>query len=191
MPDADLFKAVKSGQASVVTDQIETFTPDGIQLQSGAQLQADVVVTATGFHLNVLGDIAFSIDGRPLDFAQTVAWNGAMFTGVPNLAWVFGYLRASWTLRADLMGDLVCRLLQHMDARGASVVQPALRPQDADMARLPWITADNFSAGYMQRGVALLPQQGDRAPGCTPRTTPANATPCRRPTWDDGSLQFL
>ncbi|GCL60965.1 flavin-containing monooxygenase [Pseudaquabacterium pictum] len=191
VPDADLFKAVRSGQAAVVTDQIETFTSDGLQLQSGALLQADVVVTATGFHLNVLGDIQFSIDGRPLDFAQTVAWNGALFTGVPNLAWVFGYLRASWTLRADLMGDLVCRLLQQMDARGASVVQPVLRPQDADMARLPWITADNFSAGYMQRGVALLPQQGDRAPWLHTQDYASERHTLPQADLDDGSLQFL
>ncbi len=164
VPDADLFKAMRDGQASVVTDQIEAFTPGGIQLQSGAHLAADVVVTATGFHLNVLGDITFTIDGQPLDFAKSVAWNGVLFTGVPNLAWVFGYLRASWTLRTDMVGDLVCRLLQHMDAHGAQVVQPALRPQDADMALLPWITPDNFNAGYVQRGVHLLPQQGSRAP---------------------------
>jgi cation diffusion facilitator CzcD-associated flavoprotein CzcO len=164
VPDADLFQAVRSGQASVVTDQIECFTPHGIQLQSGAHLEADVVVTATGFDMNVLGDIGFTVDGAPVDFARTVAWNGCMFTGVPNLAWVFGYLRASWTLRADLMGDLVCRLLQHMDGRGAGVVVPALRPQDADLQRLPWITDDNFNAGYIQRGMHRLPQQGDRAP---------------------------
>jgi cation diffusion facilitator CzcD-associated flavoprotein CzcO len=191
VPDADLFKAVRSGQASVVTDQIETFTPDGIQLQSGAQLQADVVVTATGFHLNVLGDIAFSIDGQPLDFANTVTWNGALFTGVPNLAWVFGYLRASWTLRSDMMGDLVCRLLQHMDARGAQVMLPTLRPQDADMARLPWITADNFSAGYVQRGVALLPQQGDRAPWVHGQDYASERQTLPLADLDDGSLQYL
>ncbi len=191
VPDADLFKAVRSGQASVVTDQIETFTPHGIQLQSGATLEADVVVTATGFDLNVLGDIQFSIDGQPLDFAGTVAWNGALFTGVPNLAWVFGYLRASWTLRSDMMGDLVCRLLQHMDARGAQVVVPGLRPQDADMQRLPWITPDNFNAGYIQRGVALLPQQGDRAPWVHGQDYASERQSLPLADLDDGSLQFL
>ncbi len=191
VPDADLFKAVRSGQASVVTDQIERFTPQGIALQSGAELPADVVVTATGFHLNVLGDIAFSIDGQPLDFAQTVAWNGALFTGVPNLAWVFGYLRASWTLRTDMVGDLVCRLLQHMDARGATVVQAALRPQDAGMQRLPWITADNFSAGYVQRGVHLLPQQGDRAPWLHGQDYASERHSLPLADLDDGSLVYL
>lgn len=190
VPDADLFKAVRSGQASVVTDQIETFTPQGIQLQSGATLEADVVVTATGFHLSVLGDIRFSIDGQPLDFARTVAWNGALFTGVPNLAWVFGYLRASWTLRSDMMGDLVCRLLQHMDARHAQVVVPALRPQDADMQHLPWITPDNFNAGYIQRGVDLLPQQGDRAPWVHGQDYASERQSLPLADLDDGSLQF-
>ncbi len=190
VPDADLFKAVRSGQASVVTDQIECFTPHGIQLASGALLEADVVVTATGFHLNALGDIRFSIDGQPLDFAQTVAWNGALFTGVPNLAWVFGYLRASWTLRSDMMGDLVCRLLQHMDSQGAEVVVPTLRPQDADMQRLPWITADNFSAGYVQRGVHLLPQQGDRAPWVHGQDYASEKTSLPQAALDDGSLVY-
>ena len=190
VPDADLFKAVRSGRASVVTDQIERFTPDGIALQSGAQLQADVVVAATGFHLNVLGDIQFSIDGQPLDFASTVTWNGALFTGVPNLAWVFGYLRASWTLRADLMGDLVCRLLQHMDARGAAVVTPALRPQDADMQRLPWITSDNFNAGYVQRGVHLLPQQGDRAPWVHGQDYASERQSLPKADLEDGALVY-
>jgi cation diffusion facilitator CzcD-associated flavoprotein CzcO len=164
VPDADLFKAVRVGQASVVTDQIERFTEFGLQLASGQVLDADIVITATGFHLNVMGDIAFSIDGRPLDFAQTIAWRGAMFTDVPNLAWVFGYLRASWTLRADLLGDFVCRLLNHMEARGAQVVVPALRKQDQGMATAPWIEPDNFNPGYMNRGVALLPRQGLQAP---------------------------
>lgn len=190
VPDADLFKAVRSGQASVVTDQIECFTPHGIQLQSGAHLEADVVVTATGFHLNVLGDITFSIDGQPLDFAQTVAWRGCLFTGVPNLAWVFGYLRASWTLRADMMGDLVCRLLQQMDARGATVVQPALRPEDAGMQRLPWITDDNFNAGYIQRGVHLLPQQGDRQPWVHGQDYASEKTSLPAADLDDGSLVY-
>jgi cation diffusion facilitator CzcD-associated flavoprotein CzcO len=164
VPDADLFKAVRAGKASVVTDEIECFTATGIALKSGAVLKADTVITATGFNLSVMGDIAFSIDGAPLDFAATVAYRGAMFSGVPNLAWVFGYLRASWTLRADLLGDFVCRLLQHMDAQGASVVVPELRPQDQAMTTRPWIDADNFSAGYMARGVAQLPRQGDNPP---------------------------
>ena len=155
-----------------------------------SRVQPSVVVAATGFDLSVLGDIAFEIDGKPLDFSKTVTYRGMMFTGVPNLAWVFGYLRASWTLRSDMMGDLVCRLLQHMDAQGAEVVVPALRPQDADMPRLPWITADNFSAGYVQRGVHLLPQQGDRAPWVHGQDYASEKSSLPLAALDDGSLVY-
>ena len=148
----------------VSTRQFETFTETGIQLTSGQVLDADVVITATGFNLSALGDIRFTIDGAPLDFADTVTWRGTMFTGVPNMAWVFGYFRASWTLRADLIADLVCRLLQHMEARGASVVTPTLRAQDQGMPLLPWVDPQNFNPGYLARGMALLPHQGDRMP---------------------------
>lgn len=164
VPDGDLFEAINSGQASVVTDEIESFTETGIALASGRHLEADIVVSATGFELCVLGDIAFSIDGEPLDFSRTVTYWGAMFTGVPNMTWVFGYLRSSWTLRADMIADFTCRLLEHMDARNAEMVVPHLRPHDADMELRPWITEDNFNPGYIQRGIHLLPKQGDRAP---------------------------
>jgi cation diffusion facilitator CzcD-associated flavoprotein CzcO len=162
VPDADLFKAINSGKASVVTDEIERFTETGLQLKSGQTLEADIVVTATGFHLNVLGDIEFAIDDKPLVFSDTVTYRGMMFTGVPNMAWVFGYFRASWTLRADLVADFVCRLLNHMDAKGANRVVPALRPQDQDMKLLPWIDPENFNPGYIMRGMHLLPKRGDK-----------------------------
>jgi cation diffusion facilitator CzcD-associated flavoprotein CzcO len=162
VPDADLFKGIASGKASVVTDEIERFTETGIQLKSGAALDADIIVTATGFHLNVLGDIAFSIDDKPLVFNDTVTYRGMMFTGVPNMVWVFGYFRASWTLRADLVGDFVCRLLQHMDAKGAHRVQVALRQEDKNMPLLPWIDPEDFNPGYIMRGLHLLPKRGDK-----------------------------
>ena len=164
IPDGDLFQGIRSGKASVVTDEIESFTEKGILLKSGQVLEADIIVTATGFNLNVLGDIAFTIDGKPLSFADTVTYRGAMFTGIPNMAWVFGYFRASWTLRADLIGDFVCRLLNHMKARHATVVTPTLRPQDRDMPLLPWIDPENFNPGYLTRGLHLMPKQGDRPP---------------------------
>lgn len=164
VPDADLFKAIRSGQASAVTDEIERFTADGLQLKSGQHLPADVVVSATGFHLNVLGDIRFEVDGELVDFSRSVSWRGTMFTGLPNMAWVFGYFRASWTLRADLIADFVCRLLKHMDAKGAEVVEPALRPQDQGMALKPWVDPEDFNPGYLQRGLHLLPQQGTQMP---------------------------
>ncbi|WP_428531205.1 flavin-containing monooxygenase [Rhodopila sp.] len=162
VPDADLFKRISAGKASVVTDEIERFTETGIQLKSGQALAADIIVTATGFHLNVLGDIAFSIDGDPLVFSDTVTYRGMMFTGVPNMAWVFGYFRASWTLRADLVGDFVCRLLNHMQAKGVRRVTPALRPEDRAMPLLPWIDPENFNPGYIMRGMHLLPKRGDK-----------------------------
>lgn len=164
VPDGDLFAGIKSGKAAVVTDEIETFTETGIALRSGAQLEADLVVTATGFEMNVLGDIDFSIDEQPLRFADTVTYRGMMFTGVPNLVWVFGYFRASWTLRVDLLGDFVCRLLRHLDELGASVVTPELRPEDADLVLSDWVEAENFNPGYVQRALHLLPKQGDRQP---------------------------
>jgi cation diffusion facilitator CzcD-associated flavoprotein CzcO len=162
VPDADLFKGIASGKASVVTDEIERFTASGLQLRSGKVLDADIIVTATGFHLNVLGDIAFKIDGRPLVFSDTVTYRGMMFTGVPNMVWVFGYFRASWTLRADLVGDFVCRLLAHMDTKGARRMTPALRPEDKDMPLLAWIDPENFNPGYIMRGMHMLPKRGDK-----------------------------
>jgi cation diffusion facilitator CzcD-associated flavoprotein CzcO len=162
VPDGDFFQAVRAGQASVVTGEIERFAPAGILLTSGETLEADIIVTATGFELCADGDIDFVVDGRPLDFADTVTYRGMMFTGVPNLVWVFGYFRASWTLRADLVADFVCRLLGHMKTKGARRVTPALRPEDASMPRLPWIDPENFNPGYLMRGMHRLPKRGDK-----------------------------
>lgn len=162
VPDGDLFQGIRSGKASVVTDEIERFTEDGVLLRSGRTLQADIVVTATGFNLCVLGDIDFTVDGKKLNFADTVTWRGMMFTGVPNMVWVFGYFRASWTLRSDLVADFVCRLLQHMQDKGAKKVEVALRPEDKYMKLLPWIDQENFNPGYMLRGMHLLPKRGDK-----------------------------
>ena len=164
IPDGDLFTGLREGLASVVTDEIDTFTEKGILLKSGEELEADLIITATGFKLLVLGGIAFDVDGKTVDFADTVTWHGIMFTGVPNLAWVFGYFRASWTLRADLIADILVRMFRHMDSIGASVVTPQLRPEDKDMHLRPWIEADNFNPGYLQRSMHLMPHQGDREP---------------------------
>jgi cation diffusion facilitator CzcD-associated flavoprotein CzcO len=164
LPDGDLFEAVRKGDASVVTDQIETFTETGIALESGETLEADVIITATGFDLSVMGGAEFTIDDSPLDFADTVTYRGAMFTGVPNLAWVFGYFRASWTLRAELIADLVCRLLNHMDDRGRTMVVPTLRDDELDMAFGPWVDPDNFNPGYLNRSMHLMPKLGDQQP---------------------------
>lgn len=162
VPDGDLFQGISAGKASMVTDEIERYTKTGVLLKSGQEIEADIVVTATGFNLCVLGDINFSVDGKQVDFADTVTYRGMMFTGVPNMAWVFGYFRASWTLRADLVGDFVCRLLNHMDDKGMHSVMPTLRAEDQGMPRLDWIDAENFNPNYLQRSMHLMPKRGDK-----------------------------
>jgi cation diffusion facilitator CzcD-associated flavoprotein CzcO len=162
IPNGDMFASIREGKASVVTDEIETFNADGILTASGEQLDADVIITATGFDLSVLGGIPFRVDDEPVDFADTVTYRGMMFTGVPNMVWVFGYFRASWTLRVDLIGDFVCRMLGHMGERGARAVTPALRDEDAGMTLLPWIDPDNFNPGYLMRSMHLMPKRGDK-----------------------------
>ena len=162
IPEGDLFLAIRAGKASIVTDEIERFTATGIQTRSGGHLEADIVVAATGFNLLVLGGIPFTVDGEPVDWAETINYRGMLFTGVPNLAWVMGYFRASWTLRVDMMGDFVCRLLNHMDAIGATRVDVKLRPEDADMAILPWIEDDNFNPNYLRREIHKMPRRGDK-----------------------------
>ena len=190
IPDADLFEAIKAGHASVVTDQIECFTADGVKLQSGEAVKADIIVTATGFNLSAFGDIPFTLDGRPLDWSQTVAWRGAMFSGVPNLMWVFGYLRWSWTLRVDLLADFACRLLAHMREKGVGVVTPQLRVQDAAMARQPWVPPDNFNPGYLARGMAQLPQQGTVEPWIHTQDYDLDRTQLPAADLDDGTLVY-
>ena len=212
IPDGDMLQSIRAGKASVATDQIECFEDAGIRLKSGRLLEADIIVTATGFNLSVLGDIAFTIDGAPLVFSETVTYRGMMFTGVPNLAWVFGYFRASWTLRADLVADFVCRLLQHMDRNGAQRVTPALRSEDRDMKLMPWIDPANFQSGLFdaravaaaevrrQAGMAAHPRLLDRK-GYPARHRPRRPRVrlCRRPpidkvgvrAWPQGSANAL
>ena len=162
VPEGDLFAGISSGKASVVTDEIETFNETGILTKGGIQLDADIIVTATGFNLSVLGDIPFEVDGKPVEWSQTVTYRGMMFTGVPNLAWVFGYFRASWTLRVDLMADFVIRLFNLMEQKGAKRVIPQLRPEDADMEIGPWMDPDNFNPNYLMRAQHLMPKSGKK-----------------------------
>jgi cation diffusion facilitator CzcD-associated flavoprotein CzcO len=160
VPNSDFFEAIKAEKAGVVTDEIDHFTPTGIALKSGDSLEADIIVTATGFDLAVLGGIEFSVDNEPLELADTVTYRGMMFTGVPNLVWVFGYFRASWTLRVDLIGDFIPRLLRRMDEKGAKRVEPALRPHETDMPLGPWVDPENFNPGYLTRSLHLMPKSG-------------------------------
>ena len=163
VPDGDLFAGIREGKASMVTDEIETFNETGILTKGGVQLDADIIVTATGFNLSVLGDIPFSVDGKPVNWPDTVTYRGMMFTGVPNLAWIFGYFRASWTLRVDLMGDFIGRLFELMDRKGAKRVTPRLREkEDAGMEIGDWMKPDNFNPNYLMRAIHLMPKAGNK-----------------------------
>ncbi len=159
VPDGDLFQGITSGKATMVTDEIEKFTENGIALKSGKELEADIVMTATGFNLSVLGGIKFSIDDKPLDFADTITYRGMMFTDMPNMAWIMGYFRASWTLRVDLVSDFVCRLLNHMQEMNVNEV--TVKPLDKNMPLLPWGDPEDFNPGYLLRSMDLFPKRGD------------------------------
>lgn len=161
-PEGDVFKAAASGKLTVVTDTIDRFMATGVRTSSGEEIEADIIVAATGFNLSVMGDIPFLVDGERVDWSETVNYRGMMFTGVPNMAWVMGYFRASWTLRVDMMGDVVCRLLNHMHDTGAKRVEVTFRPEDEGMDILPWIEADNFNPGYLMRGLDAMPRRGDK-----------------------------
>ena len=164
VPDGDLFAVLREGKASIVTDTIETFTEHGVTVSSGEEIPADIVVSATGFTMSVLGDVAFTVDGEQVDFTEHVTWRGIMITGVPNMAYVFGYFRHSWTLRVDLICDLVGRLLASMRETGATMVVPTLRSEDADMELRAFSDPENFNPGYVMRSQHILFKQGDREP---------------------------
>ena len=158
VPDGDLFSAISSGAVSVATGAIERFTSTGLRLSTGESIDADVVVTATGLKVCSLGKVEIDVDSRRIDPRNRLVWKGFMLDGVPNLALSFGYINASWTLRSDLTARSFCRLLNHMDRLGATIATP--QPRSA-MARKPVI---NFSSGYVQRALAVMPRQGDRHP---------------------------
>ena len=188
VPNGDLFESIKSGKASVVTDRIEQITPTGIRLQSGAEIPADIIVTATGLELVTLGEMEFEVDVRPVDFSSTWTYKGFAYSDVPNLASSFGYINASWTLRADLTCEYVCRLLNHMTATGTAQCTPRLRATDHDMPQRPWI--DDFSAGYMQRVMHRFPKQGDREPWINPQNYTRDKKMFRTGQLEDGAMQF-
>ncbi len=188
VPNSDLFQAIRSGRASVVTDQIHTFTATGIRLMSGDELEADIIVTATGLAMVTLGEMAVEVDGDPVDFSQTWTYKGFAYSDVPNLASSFGYINASWTLRADLICEYVCRLLNHMDQTGTDECTPRLRAIDQSMRPRPWI--DGFSAGYMQRTMDRLPRQGDHEPWINPQNYQADRKMFRKEPIDDGVMRF-
>jgi cation diffusion facilitator CzcD-associated flavoprotein CzcO len=188
VPNSDLFAAIRSGKASVVTDKIDRFTHSGILLKSGEELEAEIIVTATGLDLLVLGGIAFEVDGNPVDFSETFTYKGIMSSDVPNLVSTFGYINASWTLRADLIAEFFCRLVNHMDASGYRQCTPRLRDEERDMPEQPWIVG--FSSGYIQRVLDRLPKQGDHEPWNNPQNYARDKKMFQKGAIEDGVLSF-
>ena len=188
VPNSDLFEALRSGKASIVTDTIDTFTERGIRLASGDELEADIIITATGLDLLLLGGVEFEVDGRRVDFGKTVTYKGVMCSGVPNLVSTFGYINASWTLRADLIAEYFCRLVNHMDAVGARRCTPTPSPDDEAAADRPYIL--DFSSGYIQRMLDQLPRQGIDGPWTNPQDYKRDRQLLRKGEIDDGALLF-
>ncbi|SDT91680.1 Predicted flavoprotein CzcO associated with the cation diffusion facilitator CzcD [Pseudomonas pohangensis] len=185
VPDSDLFQVLRSGKARMVTGPIDSFTPEGIRLQSGEQLAADIIVSATGLKLLLLGGMQVRVDGREVDLADTFGYKGMMFSGVPNLAVAFGYTNASWTLKADLSGEYLCRLLNHMQASHKPIVTPQL--DDPHMQPLPWL---DFTSGYVMRARDRLPRQGTRLPWRLYQNYIKDLLLFRFSKLDDGVLRF-
>jgi cation diffusion facilitator CzcD-associated flavoprotein CzcO/acetyl esterase/lipase len=184
VPDGDLFEAIKRGQAEVVTDHVDTFTPGGIRLRSGRELAADIVVSATGLTLNLLGDVTFAVDGQPVDFSKTLGYKGMMFSGVPNLIYTFGYTNASWTLKADLTANYASRLFAYMDKHGLGTATPVSTP---GIEPRPFL---DFSSGYVQRAAEMMPKQGSRAPWRLYQNYVLDLLTLRYSRIDDGTLKF-
>ena len=185
VPDADLFAAIRQGKASVVTGHIEAFTPTGVQLKSGAHIEADIIVTATGLELQLMSGLEVTVDGAPIDFGQTFSYKGMMYSGVPNLASTFGYTNASWTLKADLTAAYVCRLLNHMDRNGFTACTPV--NDDPALEPAPWL---DFSSGYIARGMAKFPKQGRTAPWRVYQNYALDLMAFRYGKLEDGVMRF-
>ncbi|MCY1278090.1 FAD-containing monooxygenase EthA [compost metagenome] len=185
VPDGDLFKVLRQGKASVVTDQIDTFTEQGIRLTSGAELPADLIITATGLDLLLFGGIEVAVDGQPFDAARSMGYRGIMLRDLPNAAVVLGYTNASWTLKADLSSEYVCRLINHMDATGMRQCTP--RAGAEPIGEAPFL---NLNSGYIQRVADKLPKQGDRSPWKLYQNYLLDLALLRYGKVEDGYLQF-
>ena len=185
VPDGDLFAAISSGDASVVTDRIATFTETGLLLESGRELEADVIVTATGLELQAFGGFHLVVDGAPVDLHESLAYKGLMLSDVPNFAYAIGYTNSSWTLKVDLVGDYLCRLIAHMDGHGYDTCVPV--NDDAAMPRRPLL---DFGAGYVQRAAGNLPQQGTRGPWTVTMSYRDDLKRLRDGEIDDGVARF-
>jgi len=185
IPDSDLFTAIKSGKVAIATDHIETFTEHGIKLKSGAELPADIIVTATGLTLISLGGVSITVDGEPFESSKTLSYKAMMFRDVPNLASSFGYTNASWTLKADLTCAYVCRLLNHMQKNGYTRCTPRLH--DGSVKEEPWL---DFSSGYVQRAANVLPKQGDKIPWKVHQNYALDLLDLKLRTVADGVMEF-
>ncbi len=189
VPDDDLFEALKSKRADVVTDQIDHIDAEGVVLQSGARLDADIIVSATGLNLVILGDAEFTVDDHAVDFSGEWTYKGMMCSNIPNMVQTFGYINASWTLRADLIAHWVTRVINHMQDKGYTQFTPRIPEQLAQtMPKRPWI--DDFSAGYMQRVMHLFPKQGDQQPWINPQNFRKDRRMFRDEPLEDGALIF-
>jgi monooxygenase len=186
VPDGDLFEAIKAGKANVVTDEIDTFTERGIKLRSGTELPADIIVTATGLKLIALGDIQLKVDGRSIDPSKTMNYRGTMYAGIPNLASVFGYTNASWTLKSELTCNYICRVLNHMSRAGYQVCVP--QNDDPSVKPEPWL---NLTSGYIQRVADKLPKQGSKVPWKLHQNYVKDIISLRYGSLDDGVIRFL
>jgi cation diffusion facilitator CzcD-associated flavoprotein CzcO len=185
VPDGDLFHAIKSGKASVRTGQIDCFTAQGVKLQGGEELPADVIITATGLNLLVLGNIQLEVDGRIIDPAQTISYKGALYSGVPNLASVFGYTNASWTLKCELTCEYLCRVLNFMQRTGRAICVPT--HDDPLVVPQTWL---NLTSGYIQRSVERVPKQGSKKPWKLYQNYLLDLFVFRYCAIDDGVLRF-
>jgi cation diffusion facilitator CzcD-associated flavoprotein CzcO len=185
VPNGDLFKAIRSGEAEIVTDRIKTFTENGLELESGAELQADVIITATGLNVLFLGGMEIAIDGEQIDFSKLMAYKGMMLSGIPNFVFTLGYTNASWTLKADLTSEYVCRLLNHMDAHGYKRCVPEV--SDPSVVEEPIL---DFNSGYVLRALDKLPKQGSKEPWKLRQNYVIDTRAIRHSPIDDGDMQF-
>jgi monooxygenase len=185
VPDSDLFNSIRDGRASVVTDQIETFTETGLELKSGEHLDADIVVTATGLVLKLMSGLQLAVDGAPVDLAKTIMYKGMMYSDVPNLASAFGYTNASWTLKCDLTSEYVCRLIKYMDQHGYAQCTP--RVNDTEITAMPAI---DFNSSYVLRALDTLPQQGSKTPWRLHQNYVKDLSMLRYGGVDDGTMEF-